>query len=441
MKRRKLPAAGILAAALLAASPLGAQGGLTLEQARSSALAHSRTLRQALLSVDSALLTEKLQSYQLLPSLSVGAGASASYPSTVSRNTLGASLGVSVSQTIYDGGRLSLLAAIDKLQTRMAREEARAEYFGVLGSVDSAFYSLLEAQASVEAAQSDLEAYRTHLELAQAKLEAGIIPRYAYLQAESEAAARQTALIQSQGRLSVEEARLASLTGLAGPLRPAGVDFSGLEDLQQKVGGLAGDKVTALVEAAFGSALANNPSLSQYALASQEAKKQVALASADCLPSLGASFSHSFDLTPGQAPDPGSGSFSLSASIPLDIWKTKASVRAAQIAAQQADLEADDSSQSLRLEIQSAVYDCISSARSASSAKKALEYAENYYQSVLELFKLSSASSSDLSDAQSLLSANRTALITARYSFLADLSSLRALAGLQTQSQLLGLIR
>jgi outer membrane protein TolC len=75
-----------------------------------------------LLSVVSALLTEKLQSYQLLPSLSVGAGASASYPSTVSRNTLGASLGVSVSQTIYDGGRLSLLAAIDKLQTRMARE-------------------------------------------------------------------------------------------------------------------------------------------------------------------------------------------------------------------------------------------------------------------------------------------------------------------------------
>jgi outer membrane protein len=428
--------AGVFAAALLAASALGAQEALSLEQARSSALAHSRTLRRALLAVDSALLTEKLQSYQLLPSLSVGAGASASYPSA----SLGASLGVSVSQTIYKGGQLSLLAAIDRIETRLAREQARAEYFSVLANVDSGFYGVLKAQTSVEAAQSDLEAYRVHLSLAEAKLEAGIITRYAYLQAESEAAARQTALIQSQGQLSVAQGRLASLTGLALPLSLAAVDFSGEEEVMRKVGGLAGQNLTALVEAAFRSASSNNPSLSRYSLASQRAKKQVELASTGYLPTLGASFSHSFGVGTGQALDPGNGSLSLSASIPLDLWKTKAGVQSAQIVAKQADLEADDSVQSLRLEIQSAVYDCLSSARSASSAKKALEYAENYYQSVLELFKLSSASSSDLSDAQSLLSANRAALITARYSFLASLSSLRSLAGLETESQLLGLM-
>jgi outer membrane protein len=436
MSTRRFLVAGVFAAALLAASPLGAQEVLTLEQARSSALAHSRTLRKALLAVDSALLTEKLQSYELLPSLSVGAGASASYPSA----SLSASLGVSVSQTIYQGGQLSLLAAIDRIETRMAREQARAEYFSVLANVDNGFYSLLEAQASVEAAQSDLEAYRVHLNLAEAKLEVGIITRYAYLQAESEAAARQTALIQSQGQLSVAEGRLASLTGLAPPLSLAAVDFSGQEEVMQKVGGLAGQNLTALVEAAFQSASSNNPSLSQYSLASQRAKKQVDLASTGYLPTLGASFSHSFGAGTGQALGPGNGSVSLSASIPLDLWKTRAGVQSAQIVAKQADLETDDSLQSLRLEIQSAVYDCLSSARAASSAKKALEYAENYYQSVLELFKLSSASSSDLSDAQSLLSANRTALITARYSFLASLSSLRSLAGLETESQLLGLM-
>ncbi len=438
MKARAFLLAGILAAACGAAAPLGAEQALTLEQARSSALAHSRTLRQALLSVDSALLTQKLQSYQLLPSLSASAGAGTSYPSAVTRDTLSASLGLGVSQTLYDR-KLPLLAAIDKLETRIAREEARAEYFRVLASVDSAYYSALEARAAVEAAVSDLEAYRAHLSLAQAKLEAGIITRYAYLETESQTAARETALNQSQGKLSVAEGRLASLTGLSLPLELAAVDFSGKEELMQKFGDLAGDGITDLSEAVFRSASAKNPSLGQYALASQKAKKEVGLASAGYLPTLSASYSHSFAVSSRQALDSGSGSLALSASIPLDIWKTRAEVKAAGIAARQADLQAEDSGLSLLLEIQSAVYDCISAARSASSARKALEYAESYYQSALELFKLSSASSSELSDAAALLSANRTALITARYSFLANLSSLRSLAGLESESQLLAL--
>jgi outer membrane protein TolC len=196
-----------------------------------------------------------------------------------------------------------------------------------------------------------------------------------------------------------------------------------------------------LIEEAYHSASANNPSLSQYELARQKAQQETSLASAGYLPTLGLAYSHSFDAGTRQALDAGGGSLSLKASIPLDVWKARASVRAAGIAARQAELEAEDSGQSLRLEIQSAVYDCISSARSASSSQKALEYAEGNYQSVLELFRLSAASSSELSDAQSLVSASRAALITARYSFLANLSSLRSLAGLENESRLPGLSR
>jgi outer membrane protein len=430
----------IILTALLSATSLYSQEPLTLEQARANALAHSKTLRKALLSVDSALLTEKTQWYDFLPSISANVGVGLSYPGSSLVDALQGTAGVSVTQTIYDGGKSSLLSAIDAMMTSIAREEARTEYFGVLEKVDSAFYGLLEAQSSVEAATSDVEAARTHLRLAEAKLEENMITRFAYLETESSAAAKETALIQAQGKLSVAEATLASLTVLPTPLAVASVDFASREQLMQRLAGLSGENTQTFIAGALKAATANNPTLSQAALAGRKAKKAVDLAGVDYLPSLSASFSHELSVGSAQGLDAGNGSLSVSVSIPLDFWATKAGVEAKEIAARQAELDGDESQRTLALEIQGAVYDCISSARSSFSSKKALEYAESYYQGVLERYRLSSASSSDLSDAAALVSTNRTALISARYSFLSNLSSLRTLAGLESENLLTSLV-
>ena len=440
----------IILIALIFAMPLHAQEPLTLEQARASALAHSRTLRKALLSVDSAVLTEKTQGYAFLPSISASAGVGVSYPASTFVDALQGTAGLSVTQTLYDGGKSSLLSTIDSIATKIAREEARAEYFDILEKIDSAFYGMLEAQSSVQAATADLEAARTHLRLAEAKLEANMITRYTYLETESSEAAQETALIQAQGKLSVAEAKLASLSGLSTPLTLTSVDFASREQLMQRIADLTGENTRSLIAVVERAATANNPSLSQAALATQKAKKAVDLASVDYLPSLSASYSHTFSagagqtfnsaqsssIGAGQGSNLGYGSLSVSASISLDLWTTKASVDAKNIAARQADLDGQESQRTLMLEIQGALYDCIYSARSANSSKKALEYAESHYQSVLEQYRLSAASSSDLSDAEALVSTNRASLISARYSFLSNLSSLRTLAGFDSEYML-----
>jgi outer membrane protein TolC len=167
--------AACVAASTLNAQGLGAQEPLSLEQVRASALAHSRTLQKALLSVDSALLTEKLQRYERMPSITASAGASLSYPASTFSDSLCATAGLSVTQLLYDGGKSALLSALDAIDTRIAREEARAEYFSVLKAAEIDYYAVLEAHASVESAKSDLEAARTHLSLAEAKLEAKML--------------------------------------------------------------------------------------------------------------------------------------------------------------------------------------------------------------------------------------------------------------------------
>ena len=122
------------------------------------------------------------------------------------------------------------------------------------------------------------------------------------------------------------------------------------------------------------------------------------------------------------------------------MWNTQAAVDSKAIAARQAALDLDETQRTLNLEIEGVVFDSISSAQSVISSQKALDYAESSYQSVLERYKLSSASSSDLSDAELLVSTNRTALITARYQFLSSISSLRAYAGVESDDLLLTLV-
>jgi len=432
--KRKIPALLLL---LLSAAAAGAQEPLALEQVRSAALARSVTLRKALLSVDSALLSEKIQGYARLPSLSLGAGARASYPAAGLADSLGASVSLSISQTLYAGGANALLSAIEGLATRGAREQARAEYLGVVRAADEAYYGLLEAQGALEAARSDLEAAQMHLALARGRMEAGMITRFAYLEVEAREAAGQTAVAQAQGRLSVAEGRLASLSGLDPPFALADADAGELGRLVERLAGLDTQGTEALIAEAARAAAAHNPSLAKGRLAREQAALSVELARADYLPRLSASYRHALSGRIGQELEAGSGSLSLSASIPLDAWKTRAGVELSRTAAQQAELEAQELSRNLELDIRAAVYDCLSVARSAVSAAKALQYAEGYYQSVVELYRLGSASSAELSDARALVSANRTALIGARYGLLVGLSALRALSGLDGEEDLL----
>ena len=422
------------------ASLLSAESSLTLAQARAGALAHSTTLRRANLAVDAAALVEKTQRYDFLPSISATVGAGAGYPAASFADSAQGTAGLSVSQAIYDGGKSALLTAIDALDTKIARQEASAEYFGILLGVDIAYHGVLKARASVEAALADLDAARARLALASAKSDAGMIARSALQEAQAIAASRETTMVQTRGALSVAEATLSSLTGFAIPSSLQSVDFEGQEEIITRMAALAAEGIPAFIEDVQKAADANNPSLSQASLATQKAKRAIELAGVGYLPTVNAAFTHTTIVSPAQGLSPGSGSLSITATIPLDPWTTKASVDAKSILARQAALDEEESKRTFALQVKGEVYDSLSAARSVVSSMKALEYSEANYQGILERYKLSAASPADLTDAEALLSSSRTALISARYSFLDSFSRLRTLAGLETAELLAALL-
>jgi outer membrane protein len=433
--RRMLPAALLLS--LLTGFPLLADPAVSLQEARTRAVAHSKTLQSQLLSVDSAQLSEKLQRYTMLPSITASTSAGAAVPSSTILNALGISVGVTLAQTVFDGTS-GILSAIDALCTSIAREKAREEYFRVLLNADSAFYGLMASEASVEGARVDLENAKTLQALAQARLEAGIISKSDYSKTEAETAAKETALVQAQGKLSVARRTLASLTGLRLPISAAEADAAAGDALMARFAALDDAKIEALTASLKNAAAKSNPSLSQSSLASRQAASQVDLAKAGYLPKVSASWTNSLTYA-ASAGTPGS-AVTISASVPLDLWNTGASVNSKIIAARQASLDAEETQRTLDLQIEGAVFDLVSAAKSVASSRKALEYAEGHYQGVLERYRLSSASALDLSDAALLVSTNRTSLITARYTFLTNISSLRTLAGLESDDLLIAIV-
>ena len=423
------------AASAASAASASAAVPVTLALTRQKILERSASLRKAGIAVDSALLAEKGEGYAFLPTVQAGAKVSLAYGSTAA---LSGSANLSVTQPIWDGGAHAILLAIDKLSTASARASARAALLSALETADSAYYAVLACRDALAATQSDLDAAGASLALAEAKLEAGIIAKTELLQVKAAEAASETNVSQARRALQAATMKLASLTGLPLPLEVAGVDFSSYDGLMDRLSDLGDDGLEALVSKVSAAAETGNPSLQVALYASDRAKLSADKARTGYLPSVSASWSNGLSFA-GSGVDY-SGGLSISASIPLDFWNTAVDVSAAGLSARSSLIDYEESKRQLELDIRTSVYDWTSAARSIRSSKQALDYAESNYESVLESYRLSLSSASDLSDAAALVSTDRKAWNQARYDFLLGLSALRSLAGLEDDAALAGLV-
>ncbi len=347
---------------------------------------------------------------------------------------MSASAGVAIKQTIFDG-TYSVLAAIGRISTSIARTAARAEYFSVLDATDTAFYNAAKASATVSAAQSDLDSAKASQSLAHAKFEAGMISPVDLMKQDATVAAGEAALVSAQGSLSAAMRALTSLTGLSLPVALSPVDTAASDALMQHVATLTDAQAATFIAHVEASAAQNNLSVQQAGLAVDRAQKNVDLAYAGYLPSVGASLSGSTDIQGVLQ-----GSATVSVLVPLDLWNTSTTVAAKKIAVRQATLALSETGRTTNVDIEQAVFTVISAAKSVTASRKALEYAQSYYGNIQEQYKLSTVSPADLSDAAQLASTARSSLISAQYQFLAGLSTLRSLAGIEADDLLVRLI-
>jgi len=418
---------------------------INLERARNLALSSSRSLAKINQSIRSAVLDEKSQLYNMLPSVSADYRASINYLNNWEIvnpvDTFQTAGTISVTQKIFEGGRSLILKQISSLSTESARKDAEAEYFNVLYEIDSAYFAVLEAAEALDAENSSYQAAELSLSMAEIRLSNGMINSGDYLKALAEKESRENSRNKARRSLSLSMTKLKSLTGLSA-VEVEQIDFSVYENALRRLASVSDEEADALYDEFRALVIAGNPSLAKAALNNQKAEKNYVYSKREYLPSVSATLFSSglnYSIEKGFS-DTNTGGVTLSGKIPLDFWVLQNKLEKSKIARDSAAFDYTGTEISLDAELQTALLNALSQAGSVLSSRRSLEYTQKNFDYVLERYRLSQCSVSDMGDATSMLISSRNNLTKASYGFLQSLSQLRSLCAIDDESKILSII-
>ena len=435
----------LLSLLLFACSGLFAQT-INLEQARVLALANSRSLAKYELSIRSSILDEKNQLFSMLPSVSADYNASMVYLKDWEFlnpiDTFNTGLTFSVTQIIFQGGKSFLQKSINAISTESVRIDALAEYYKVLDELDSAYYAVLEAAATLEAEESSLQTTSYGFSVAEIRLENGMINYGDYLKALADKESRENSRNQARRYLNQNTAKFKTLTGITGTVKLEPVDFSAYENVLQRFAAISDEEADVLYGQLWKAIAASSPSLTKAAISSQRAEINFSITKRDYAPTLSATvFSTGLNYSTERGfTSSSSGGLTIRGSIPLDFWVMTNRLKKSQIARDSAVLDYKGAEISLETELQTALLNAFAQAGSVLSSRRSLEYTEKHLEYVMERYRLSQSSVSDLSEATSLFINSRNNHTKASYSFLQCISRLRSMGALDDEEKLLKIL-
>jgi outer membrane protein TolC len=441
--RKKFFLSGLI---FLAASVAFSQT-VNLEQARTLALANSRSLAKYNLAIRSSVLDERSQLYTMLPSVSAGYSASMNYMNKDWEfvnpvDTFNTGFDIAITQKLFEGGKSFIQKAIGAIATESVRKEALAEYFNVLDTADNAYYAALEAAATLEAEELSLRTALASLAIAEIRQGSGMINRGDFLKALADKEARENSRDQARRSLSLSRMKLKALTGIETSAGLEQVNFDAYEDLIHVLAGISDEDADALYDRFWKLLIQSNPSLARAALNSQRAEKNLSLAKRDYSPTISATVFSSginYSIAGGFSSSSGGG-LTIRGSIPIDFWVMSNKIEKSRIARDSSALDYKSAEINLETELQSSLLNAFAYAGTVIHSRLSLEYVEQHFEYVNERYRLSQGSISDLGDAATLLINSRNSHIKARYGFLQALSKLRSLGAIDDEQKLMRIL-
>ena len=419
---------------------------INLEQAREMGLANSKSLKKYEMAIKSSVLDEKNQLYSMLPQVSADYRASSHYMrnwelvSPIDTFTTGAS--ISITQIIFQGGKSFVQRAISKIATESVRIDAQVEYFKVIDEIDSTYFAVLEASAAMKAEEVTLKAADLGLAIAQVRRESGMINQGDYLKALADKESRENSFNQARRGLALNMTRFKTLTGIKNTPELEQIDFTSYEEALSRLSGISDEDAEVLFESFWKIITKNSPALSKAALNNQRAEKSHTLVIRDLAPTIRATiFSADVNfMAPDRLSSANQGGVSITGSIPVDFWVFANRLEKSKLTLESASIDYENSVNSIEQELRSALSSSFSQAGTVLSSRNSLEYTEKHFEFVMERYRLSQSSVSDLTEATSLFINSQNNLNRASYSFLQSLSKLRSLCAFEDESELIKIL-
>ena len=417
---------------------------ISLEEARALALANSRSLAKYHISIQNSILDEKNQLFSMLPQVSADYRSSSTYfkdwefVNPVKTFYVGA--GFSVTQIIFQGGKSFIQKAISAIATESVRKDALAEYFNVLDSADSAYYAVLEAAAALEAEEFSLQASELAYAIAEIRSQTGMINQGDFLKSLAEKESREMSRNQAKRNLTLCLTKFKNLLGITETAVPQEIVFDQYEEIITRLSGVSGEEADVLYDNFWEVIAADNISIAKANLNSRRAEKNHTLSKLDYTPTISATIlSGDFNFLP-ELRNAANGQVSIRGTIPVDFWVLNNKLKKSRLALDSAALDYANVENSLEQELFNALSNIFAQAGAVLSSRRSLEYTQKHYEFVMERYRLSQSSVSDLNEATSLFMSSRNNLNKASYSFLQSLSKLRSLCAMEDEQKLMELL-
>ncbi len=223
----------LLSVSLWSAVPVSAQAleadALSLQEAYSMALESNHDIRSAAESVEQGKLLQKQTSTVLFPQLTATAGySSLSYQDGTESD--GTNWGVSLVQSIYNGGRVWVAKRGAEYTLNAALHGLEFARQSVLMDLIARSNELLSAEDLLKVSEKRVERVQEQLRQAKARVDLGDLPRTSVLAAQVTLSSVQLESVEAQRGVALAETRLSNLIGLDRQVRVQVPGFVRLHD-------------------------------------------------------------------------------------------------------------------------------------------------------------------------------------------------------------------
>jgi outer membrane protein TolC len=344
----------------------------------------------------------------------------------------------------------TLQVRIARTAERSALKQYEAAIADTIRQVEQAYWVLVQIEATVQSEEQGLALAKELERQNQGKYQVGAAPRTAVLEAQSEVARREAALIQAQTARSLARDNLRALINAP--------DTGGRDLLVVEPGD--DPKVEAYpidLEHSLATALERRPELAVAKLNVESAGMQLKIASNQLLPRLNAVGSLATTglsggardnppPTPGQQPNAYEGSYGqtydglvdgrfysyaagVTLEVPLSNIQARADYAQVRVAVEQARLAFQRTQEGVTLEVKKAVTNLQSDLKSIEATRIARELAEENLRNQQARYDVGLVTTKDLLDFQNRLTVARAQEVLALTTYNVDLAELRRVEG------------
>ena len=305
--------------------------------------------------------------------------------------------GLEARQTLFAGGGILSGYEASRFGLDAARMDQQGVVLDTVQGVKVAYYDVIKAERLLDVARQSLKQLKSHYDVAQSYFDVGMIPRNDLLHAGVQLSNGEKALLQAENGVELARSRLNTVLrrDINTPMK--------VEDI------FAYKAYAKSLSECLDAAQATRPEIKAHALRVEQAKKYVAQAKSEYFPNVSLVGNYSrFGDTPGV-----SGSdyqdrenWTVMAVANWTFWEWGRTQNRVQASRSRANQEVDALSHakdSIALEVKGAYLQLRESEKQIAVSVKTIEQAEENFRITEERYKGQIATSTDVLDAQTLL--------------------------------------